>query len=96
MISLKPMNKQVLLLELDDTNVDSGDSTYYVPEEMKEQKTDFRLYEVVDFASDIRIKLKQGDKVLINDSMVKKVTFSNNTYLFIDDNSVLACVRKEK
>jgi co-chaperonin GroES (HSP10) len=86
----KPVNRHILLAAPEDEQEDKP--TIILPDEYKPTKQKYTTAQVMGFADDIRFDLKQGSKILIDQTMIEQIVANNTTYNVILDNYVVGII----
>jgi hypothetical protein len=85
-----PLNRHLLIEEVEEEPIEKEESLVLVPEDYSIKKSPYGLYKVLKIASDCE---KFGEKyinynIIIDESMVQKITISNQTYYLILENYI--------
>jgi len=82
-----PVNRHILIT-LPPKKVDS-ESIVLLPEDYKPEEQRYGMATVVRVADDIRFKLREGSKIIIDRSMVEQISVGATNYDVILDNYVI-------
>lgn len=63
-----------------------------LPDDFKPTEERYICSHVIDWAEDIRFKLQEGSKVIVDSSMIEEITVDNTTYSIIQDNYIVGII----
>ena len=88
-----PVNRHILLTPGDE-NAEEDKSTILLPEDYKE-KSRFATGTVLSISSDCKIPLKQGDKIVYDNSLLQEIVINNKTIYLLLENYVLCSLEED-
>ncbi len=93
---LHPFNRH-LLIDIFDTSEDgdADSSTILLPEDYQKKVDKFAVAEVVEVADDCALNLMEGDFIVVDRSMVEKISLKEEIYNLILENYVYGRVEDD-
>jgi co-chaperonin GroES (HSP10) len=91
-MQLKPMNRHLLIQQVEDEAVEGGSHGILLPEEYKPKKQRYASVRLVDFAADCNSigELIRGNDYIVDSTMIESVLYRGKTYTVILENYVIA------
>tara|TARA_Y100000592_G_scaffold35426_1_gene56244 strand:- start:1269 stop:1547 length:279 start_codon:yes stop_codon:yes gene_type:complete len=90
----KPVNRYVLINNRPPVVENETATGILLPEDYKPTEERFTSYSVLGWADDVRFKLAEGSKVVVDNSMIEEITVDNLTYSIVQDNYIVGIIRK--
>jgi len=87
-IGIKPLGARVVIQPVEEEN--RTDSGLYIPDTAKEKPQTGMIVAVGESTEDVTITVKEGDKVLFPKYTGTEIKFSNEDYIIMDFEKVLA------
>ncbi|MAJ45403.1 MAG: hypothetical protein CMF96_11765 [Candidatus Marinimicrobia bacterium] len=88
----KPVNRHVLIKNRAPKNDKETPMGILLPEDFNPTEERYICSHVIDWAEDIRFKLREGSKVIVDSSMIEEITVDNATYSIIQDNYIVGII----
>ena len=85
----KPVNRHVLI-DIQENNSDKP--AIILPDDYKPSKDKYCSAVVVNSADDIRFKLIDGSKIIVDQSMIEQIVINQTTYNVILDNYIVGII----
>lgn len=90
----KPVNRYVLINNRKPVVENETSTGILLPDDYKPTEERFTSYNVLGWADDVRFKLVEGSKVVVDNSMIEEITVDNLTYSIVQDNYIVGIIRK--
>jgi len=88
----KPVNRHVLIKNRVAKIENEGPMGILLPDDFKPTEERYICIDVLDWADDVRFKLVNGSKVVVDGSMIEEITVNNSTYSIIQDNYIVGII----
>ncbi len=86
----KPVNRHILIA--DPKEDEDSKPAIILPDEYKPKKQKYGTAVVISTADDVRFNLREGTKILVDQTMIEQIVANNTTYNVILDNYVIGMI----
>ena len=94
---LQPYNRHILIVpEYIEREKKKEQTTILLPDDYAKVEGTYCTATVFEWASDCRLDLCSGGKVLVNRSMIEEIEYEGNKHYLILDNYVIARIKENR
>ena len=90
-----PLNRH-LLIKREENEETVNDRSFVLPDDYEKQKDPYEVVEVLSAAVDCKLYVNVGDKIVVERSMVNKLTVDGKEYLLVLENYVYGAMKNEE
>tara|TARA_R110000744_G_scaffold278746_1_gene390979 strand:+ start:126 stop:416 length:291 start_codon:yes stop_codon:yes gene_type:complete len=90
-MQFKPVNRYIYI-EVPETKSNETSSGIVLPDDYKPQEERHSVVSVVDWAEDVKFKLKKNQRIIVDRSMIEEVTVFDKKVSLILENYVLGVI----
>jgi len=88
----EPHNRH-LWIQLIDTKEEEDESAVLLPHSYKPKQNEFCLVQVKGFAPDCQNMWKRGDKIVVEERMIREIKMGKKTFYAILENYILGIIK---